>query len=113
MSDITAIGPDSESVTAWRERCGINPENQVRLVKLAHMRYQHPDLDQITVFLQGLLYPTVTQSISVADRVCIRLWNASGQANCRRDMVPWIRIRSIHLLRAEGGEKVPGRYIRG
>lgn len=53
VSDITAIGPEQESIASWRQRCGIKTENQIRLVKLVHMRYQHPDLDQITVFLQG------------------------------------------------------------
>ncbi|KAJ6023496.1 uncharacterized protein N7446_013859 [Penicillium canescens] len=52
VADIIAIGPESESVQAWRERCGIKTESQIRLVKLAHMRYQHPDLEEITIFLQ-------------------------------------------------------------
>ncbi|KAJ6150285.1 hypothetical protein N7471_001484 [Penicillium samsonianum] len=52
IEDVVAIGPESESIVAWRERCGIRTDSQIRLVKLAHMRYQHPDLDEITVFLQ-------------------------------------------------------------
>ncbi|KAJ5757374.1 uncharacterized protein N7511_006068 [Penicillium nucicola] len=52
IADIIAIGPESESVQAWRERCGIKTESQIRLVKLSHMRYQHPDLKEITTFLQ-------------------------------------------------------------
>lgn len=55
IEDIIAIGPESESVQQWRERCGIETDTQIRLVKLAHMRYQHPDLDEITVFLEGML----------------------------------------------------------
>ncbi|KAK4862427.1 hypothetical protein LT330_002560 [Penicillium expansum] len=52
IADIIAIGPESESVPAWRARCEITTESQIRLVKLAHMRYQHPDLDEITIFLE-------------------------------------------------------------
>ncbi|KGO45044.1 hypothetical protein PEX1_024730 [Penicillium expansum] len=52
IADIIAIGPESESVPAWRARCEITTESQIRLVKLAHMCYQHPDLDEITIFLE-------------------------------------------------------------
>ncbi|KAK1808201.1 hypothetical protein LTR12_017442 [Friedmanniomyces endolithicus] len=51
IPDIEAIGPDSESLTSWQKRNSINPDNQIKLVRLSHMRYQHPDLDQITTFL--------------------------------------------------------------
>lgn len=54
VPDVVAIGSERENVTQWQERCGIKKENQIRLVKLAHMRYQHPDLDQITTFLEGV-----------------------------------------------------------
>lgn len=53
VPDVDAIGEDREPLAKWKERCGIKTENQIRLVKLAHMRYQHPDLDAITAFLQG------------------------------------------------------------
>ncbi|GIK06761.1 hypothetical protein Aspvir_002412 [Aspergillus viridinutans] len=52
VPDVVAIGEEQESLSKWKERCGIKTENQIKLVKLAHMRYQHPDLDAITVFLQ-------------------------------------------------------------
>ncbi|KAF4164615.1 hypothetical protein CNMCM6936_008899 [Aspergillus lentulus] len=52
VPDVAAIGEERESLAKWKERCGIKTENQIRLMKLAHMRYQHPDLDAITVFLQ-------------------------------------------------------------
>ncbi|KAF4277199.1 hypothetical protein CNMCM8689_004908 [Aspergillus fumigatus] len=52
VPDVDAIGEDREPLAKWKERCGIKTENQIRLVKLAHMRYQHPDLDAITAFLQ-------------------------------------------------------------
>jgi hypothetical protein len=43
---------DSEPADSWRARCGVDPTKQVKLVKLAHMRYQHPDLEEITTFLK-------------------------------------------------------------
>ncbi|KAJ5333459.1 uncharacterized protein N7506_007242, partial [Penicillium brevicompactum] len=62
VADIVAIGPESESVQAWRERCGIETNSQIRLVKLAHMRYQHPDLQEITVFLQDFGMKVASQT---------------------------------------------------
>lgn len=44
--------PGSSSIAEWRKSRGIDPAEQIRLVKLAHMRYQHPDLAQITIFLR-------------------------------------------------------------
>lgn len=52
IPDLEAIGPESQTLAAWQKDVGIDPARQVRLVKLAHMRYQHPDLDTITRFLQ-------------------------------------------------------------
>lgn len=40
------------SLSEWRKSRGIDPSSQIKLVKLAHMRYQHPDLKQITTFLR-------------------------------------------------------------
>ncbi|KAK5683469.1 hypothetical protein LTS10_005002 [Elasticomyces elasticus] len=51
IPDIEAIGDDSEPLTQWQKRNSIDPSNQVKLVRLSHMRYQHPDLDEITTFL--------------------------------------------------------------
>jgi hypothetical protein len=51
VSDIDASGSDSEPVETWRARNSIDITKQIRLVKLSHMRYQHPDLDEITTFL--------------------------------------------------------------
>ncbi|KAL4941278.1 hypothetical protein BDV06DRAFT_212813 [Aspergillus oleicola] len=67
VPDIIAIGPEQENVQAWRERCGIIPDRQIRLVKLAHMRYQHPDLDEITTFLQDF-------GMVVAHRTNSKVW---------------------------------------
>ncbi|KAL4894481.1 Glyoxalase/Bleomycin resistance protein/Dihydroxybiphenyl dioxygenase [Aspergillus ambiguus] len=40
---------------------------QIRLIKLAHMRYQHPDLDEITTFLQDF-------GMQVAKRTNDQIW---------------------------------------
>lgn len=49
------IGSEAESIPAWQARCNIKSDSHIRLVKLAHMRYQHPDLEEITTFLEGML----------------------------------------------------------
>ncbi|KAB8258543.1 Glyoxalase/Bleomycin resistance protein/Dihydroxybiphenyl dioxygenase [Aspergillus pseudonomiae] len=67
IADITAIGPEQESVASWRTRCNIDTEKQIRLVKLSHMRYQHPDLNEITVFLQDF-------GMEVVDKTADRIW---------------------------------------
>ncbi|KAK6815988.1 hypothetical protein P875_00127896 [Aspergillus parasiticus SU-1] len=67
IPDLIAIGDEQENVTDWQRRCGINKDSQIRLVKLAHMRYQHPDLDQITAFLQDF-------GMTVAKRTEDEVW---------------------------------------
>lgn len=48
-----AAGPNAESQQAWRERQNIDTTKQIKLVRICHVRYQHPELEKITVFLQG------------------------------------------------------------
>ena len=55
LVDHKAQGADGESQEAWRKARGIDRSKQVKLKKLAHMRYQHPDLQEITTFLRGPL----------------------------------------------------------
>ncbi|KAI1609052.1 trihydroxytoluene oxygenase [Exophiala viscosa] len=52
LRDVEAIGPDSESKREWQKKRGIDRSKQVRIVKLNHTRYQHPDLAVITTFLR-------------------------------------------------------------
>lgn len=47
-ADLDAISQD-----ALRAQFGIDREHQIRIVKLLFMQYQHPDLEEITTFLQG------------------------------------------------------------
>jgi len=52
VPDQQAIGARSESLADWRRRRGIDTATQIKLVKLVHMRYQHPDLNVIARFLR-------------------------------------------------------------
>ncbi|KAF4219348.1 hypothetical protein CNMCM8980_003079 [Aspergillus fumigatiaffinis] len=67
VPDITAIGPDQESIASWKERCGIKSSDKIRLVRLVHMRYQHPDLVGITAFLEDF-------GMYVAKRTATQVW---------------------------------------
>lgn len=82
---MAAIGLKGESLSDWRERHEIDTKNQVRLVRLSHMRYQFPDFKDITTFLRGEL-PLRSKVISQAkvDWILIyllgdRFWDASGE----------------------------------
>ncbi len=48
-----AVSSNRESSAEWQKRNGIDPAKQIRLVRIGHMRYQHPDLAEITQFLRG------------------------------------------------------------
>jgi len=53
ITDTEAMkGDHTESLQSWRKRNNIDPTKQIKIVKLAHMRYQHPDLPTITKFLR-------------------------------------------------------------
>ncbi|KAK3673478.1 hypothetical protein LTR78_006712 [Recurvomyces mirabilis] len=52
LPDTEAIGPESQPLSQWQKAAGIDPSKQVKIVKLAHMRYQHPDLEEITTFMR-------------------------------------------------------------
>lgn len=52
IPDIQAIGDNSIPLSEWYQRNNIDTTAQIKLVKLAHMRYQHPDLPTITKFLK-------------------------------------------------------------
>lgn len=44
-------GWDRLAIDEWKQREQIDESKQIRLLRLSHMRYQHPDLDLITRFL--------------------------------------------------------------
>jgi hypothetical protein len=45
------IGWDRMSISDWKTRENIDESVQIRLVRLSHMRYQHPDFAAISEFL--------------------------------------------------------------
>ena len=51
VPDAEAI-KDGQSIIDWRRQQGIVTSEQIRTVRLVHMRYQHPDLVAICLFLQ-------------------------------------------------------------
>lgn len=51
--DKYANGDDFESQSEWYEKRQIQRDNRIRLKKLSHVRYQHPNLDEIDSFLTG------------------------------------------------------------
>ena len=53
VPDFVAIGPESESQESWLKANKLDKAERVNIVKLSHMRYQHPDLQEITTFLRG------------------------------------------------------------
>lgn len=58
VSDLVCHGPDrQQSQAEWKKQRKCDGTEQIRLVKLTHMRYRHPDLDIITEFLQGIILP--------------------------------------------------------
>lgn len=56
MPDLQAIGVENTTKAQWQQARGIDCSKQIRITKLSHMRYQHPDLMEITRFLKGT-YP--------------------------------------------------------
>ena len=51
IPDVEAIGAESEPLASWQKRRDIDPSEQIKIVKISHMRYQHPDMPTITKFL--------------------------------------------------------------
>ncbi|MCJ1297874.1 hypothetical protein MMC08_000662 [Hypocenomyce scalaris] len=52
MDDHIAGGDDCISQSAFRKRYSMDSAAQIRIMKLVFMRYQHPDLQEITTFLR-------------------------------------------------------------
>lgn len=69
VRDTEASGKDCETLQSWKEARGIDSSKQIRVIKLAHMRYQHPDLDTISQFLQDFGMDAVKQT---ADKLWLR-----------------------------------------
>ena len=67
MPDTEALGPGGESIAKWRQDRGIDVSLQIRVKRLVHMRYQHPDLEAITAFLLDF-------GMQIAHRTVDRIW---------------------------------------
>ncbi|KAF2483797.1 Glyoxalase/Bleomycin resistance protein/Dihydroxybiphenyl dioxygenase [Neohortaea acidophila] len=50
--DAEERGETGEGIAEWQRRNGIDPSAHIRIVKIAHMRYQHAELVKITQFLK-------------------------------------------------------------
>lgn len=53
VPDTIANGDENESQAAWLKQRGIDLGRRIKLTKLSHMRYQHPNLEEIHQFLIG------------------------------------------------------------
>ncbi|KAL2788647.1 Glyoxalase/Bleomycin resistance protein/Dihydroxybiphenyl dioxygenase [Aspergillus keveii] len=51
LADTLAMGPDQESQAAWLKKQNVNIDQRIKLTRLSHMLYQHPDLEMIHQFL--------------------------------------------------------------
>ncbi|KAJ5918025.1 Glyoxalase/Bleomycin resistance protein/Dihydroxybiphenyl dioxygenase [Penicillium verhagenii] len=53
VPDVVAVGDQNASQVEWLAKQQINIEDRINLKKLSHMRYQHPDLEEIQTFMIG------------------------------------------------------------
>jgi hypothetical protein len=53
VPDVSAA-PEHALQSSWIQSNNIKVEDRIRLTRLSHMRYQHPDLNAIHRFLLGL-----------------------------------------------------------
>ena len=52
--DTIAVGDDHILQKDWLNERKINPDSRIMLKQLSHVRYQHPDLEEINTFLLGM-----------------------------------------------------------
>lgn len=77
LPDFKAVGADQMTKAQWQQSRGIDRSAQVKITKLSHMRYQHPNLAEITIFLKGM---NLVVSSQLQLTKC-RLWHACHRAN--------------------------------
>lgn len=56
VPDVVAVGKEQVSRAEWLAKQGIKTEYRINLKKLSHMRYQHPNLDEIQTFMIGMFF---------------------------------------------------------
>ena len=66
-----AIPKPCKPLRQWQQEQNIDRDAQIKLTKLVHMRYQHPDLDEITTFLRDF-------GMSVAQKAPGKKWLKKG-----------------------------------
>ncbi|CAO2657847.1 Nn.00g071070.m01.CDS01 [Neocucurbitaria sp. VM-36] len=52
VPQLEAIPKPCKPLRQWQKESNIDRDAQIKLTKLVHMRYQHPNLDEITTFLR-------------------------------------------------------------
>ncbi|ORY16639.1 Glyoxalase/Bleomycin resistance protein/Dihydroxybiphenyl dioxygenase [Clohesyomyces aquaticus] len=62
-----AISSDRQALREWQKSKNIDRDAQINLTRVAHMRYQHPDLAEITTFLRDF-------GMSVAKKTETKRW---------------------------------------
>lgn len=67
IPDVVAIGPDHQTLSAWRDSHAIDTSKHVKILRVSHMRYRHPDLEHISTFLQDF-------GMFVAKRTKDKIW---------------------------------------
>ncbi|KAB8225827.1 Glyoxalase/Bleomycin resistance protein/Dihydroxybiphenyl dioxygenase [Aspergillus novoparasiticus] len=67
LADTVAMGINQEPQASWLAKQRINLDNRIKLIRLSHMRYQHPDLDAIHQFM-------VDFGLRVAHRTDDEVW---------------------------------------
>lgn len=51
LPDTEAMGKDQEPQSSWLQKRNITTATRINLKKLSHVRYQHPNLDEIHQFM--------------------------------------------------------------
>jgi len=52
VPDVEDVSPESIPLAQWQKSSNIDTSKQIKIVRIAHMRYQHPDMKTITKFLK-------------------------------------------------------------
>ena len=55
-------GETGQVISEWQKKNGIDRSKQIKIVKISHMRYQHPELSKITKFLKDFGMHIVKQT---------------------------------------------------
>lgn len=54
VPDVAAAGDDHQTQAEWLSANGVaDPSARIAMTRLSHVRYQHPDLEEISTFLAG------------------------------------------------------------